>query len=259
MNANAREMLPRAGSGLSALLTVVLVVLFFVPWVKVKCNGPMGRTTVAKATGWQLATGDVTNVQPPQISSGGWTQTSSQGPTADIDARPWFYLGLLIPLAGALLSALSFSGHLALGPAGKGLIVVGILGVVIAILAANVDYSDEMKLPPPKQTTPQASGDPGQALGNAMGEAMMQGIMKPATTQALVTVPTGAVWWSLALYVIVAVCGVINLVLPSMLRRSPSPEPPQPPQPAQPPPSPPTPDATDALDTSGTSNTSDKV
>lgn len=230
-------MLPRAGSGLSVLLTVVLAVLFFAPWVKVKCNGPMGKMTVAKATGWQLATGGLTKVEQPQMNSGDQPQTPSQGPSpANISARPWFYLGLLIPLAGAILSLLSVGGRLALASAGKALIVVGILGVAIAILAANVDYSDEIKMPAP-QPTPQASSDPGQALGNAM----MQGFMKPAT-KMLVTEPTGAVWWSLVLYVIVAACGVVNLVLPSMLRRSPSPEPPQPA------PSPPTPDASDPSD-----------
>lgn len=243
MNADVRQMLPRAGSGLSVLLTVVLAVLFFVPWVKVKCSGPMGKRTVAKATGWQLATGDVTRIERAPMGLGGQTQppTPSQDPAAaDINARPWFYLGLLIPLAGAILSLLSVGGRLALASAGKALIVVGILGVVIAILAANVDYSDEIKMPPP-QATPQArGGPPGQALGNAMGEAMMQGLTRPAA-QTLVTEPTGAVWWSLVLYAIVAACGVANLVLPSMLRRSPSPEPPQPA------PSPPTPDATDEV------------
>jgi len=246
MNANAREMLPRAGSGLSALLTVVLAVLFFVPWVKVKCNGPMGKTTVAKATGWQLATGEVTKIEQPRMNSGGRTQPSSQDPAAaDIDARPWFYFGLLIPLAGVLLSLLSVGGRLALAPAGKALIVVGILGIVVAILAANVDYSDEIKTPAPPR--PQRSGDPGQDLGNAMGQAMMQGMMKPAG-KMMVTEPTGAVWWSLVLYVIVAACGATNLVLPSMLGRRPSPEPPQRAQPVQAVQPAPSPAASDAPD-----------
>jgi len=158
----------RLAAGASIPMAILLLILFFLPWVNLQCAGMQ----IGKATGWQLAVGKIT-VDMPDM--GGAKAKQEQG--KDPDARPIFFLGLLLPLAILIVGVCSFKGSIGTSPTGVWLTALGAVGLIVMIMAANVDYSDEMTRDAKKsaQTKPAGmpvTGDPGQAMGKAMEGAM---------------------------------------------------------------------------------------
>jgi len=212
-----RQWLARAGSGISIPTAVIVLILFFVPWLKIRCSGPFGPTTIATSTGLQLAQGEVTLDEDFRQE-----QEQSDREPKQPDARPWFFLGLVLPVAIAAVGALGLSGKLPACSAGVALVLGGVAGLVVMVLAANVAY-DELQgaAGPPRATvrpTPAtAASQPGDALGQAMGDALGRAMSEGVERSVkLTTTATAAVWWSLALYVLVAICGAANLALPRL-------------------------------------------
>jgi len=230
---STKTLLSRIGSGLSLPMSLLLLIFFFLPWVEVQCQG----VTLGEASGWQLTQGEISQAerfQEPETSRKEDEQAESP------DARPWFILGLLAPIGLLLVGFVGLRGQWTPGNASAGLIVLGLLGVVVVILAVNVDYASEMtkdieqSARAQKRSGPQ---DPGAELGEEMAKEMtkqMGGYIK--------TKGTGILWASLTLYILVGGCGVANLILPSLVPTSvasavsppPRPSPPWQPPPGQP-------------------------
>jgi len=219
---NPRTLLSRVGSGFSLPMALLLVIFFFLPWTELHC----GTMQIGEASGWQLAKGDMTSIQPDMSSSmPGVKVTKKEGddgkdPSESIDARPWFILGLIVPIALLGVGVLGLAGKM---PSGGALIVLGAIGMVVMLLAFNVDYADEVTADMEKQQKESAgpSGGEGQTVPMAAGmEKAMQQQMQSQMAGQIKTEATGIVWASLVLYILVVVCGVANLAAPAMLRAS---------------------------------------
>lgn len=221
-----KGMVAYAGSITSLPFALLLLVLFFVPWLRVTCQGP-ATIELGKPSGWQMAVG--WKIEQPDLQSQGMgaPQQPQQSPAdqddseKELKSRPALMLGLILPVLVLLLGAIALSGRMSSRNAGLMLVVLGIAGVAVMTVAANVDYVDEMiehqkadsaKQGMPPGPTAQGSKDPGEA----MGQAMQQGIDKQVR-QAVKSTATGALWTSLGLYILVVVCGAGNMVLAKSL------------------------------------------
>jgi len=222
-----RSLLPRLLPGVSLPLGIVLVILFFLPWVEMTCAG----TPVGEASGWELTVGEMSmSGNMPEQMRAQQDSGDDEGP----DGRPWFILGLIVPAILLLVGALGAAGRLPSKTAGTGLVVLGILGIIVAALAFSVDYADEMT----KDDEQQPQTQPADAFAQQMGQQMAQQMAQISTET------TGTVAVSLVLYVVVALLGVGCLLLPMLLPPA-APDPVAAPghPPAGPPSSPPPPEA----------------
>ncbi len=194
---NTKQTIPRLDAGLSGLLGVVLVVLFFLPWLEVNCTSAGRTERVAQATGLQLSTGELAIEDDAQDRAE--AADDREGP----DARPWFFLCLLAAAAIAVTGLLGLVGRMAPGFVGASLVVLGLVGAVLMVMAMNVDY------PELQQDIP--------SLGGALEREI--GPVSPRLHAA----PAPAAVASLVLYLVVLVLGIVNLVVPSVLsHRKPS-------------------------------------
>lgn len=139
---------------ISLPLGVVLLVLFFLPWLNLTCVGPKGfgpgaQGTIEKklghASGWQLAVGTMTAFDEDEEGNPKEMTDPNKLEKMDktIAARPLFYLGLIAPIALLALGVLAMIGSVSGTLASRGMIVVGIVGVLVFILAMMVDYTDD--------------------------------------------------------------------------------------------------------------------
>jgi len=125
----------------------LLVLLFFLPWVNVTCNGMV----VARASGLQLATGEI-SIDSSPLPFGPPVPSPSQPKFSPdkIRARPWFWAGLVIPV---LIAATALAGVLGVGrslPLGALWLALGVVGLTVMVLAATTEYA-EAEMPPPEQ------------------------------------------------------------------------------------------------------------
>ena len=229
--------LSRIGSVVSLPLALILLILFFVPWVNLTCSGQK----IGSATGLQLAAGKMTEEKP----SGDFGMTLTPPPeetkkepiSTAIKARPWFFLCLVLPVAALLVGLLREIGRMPACAAGGGLILLGVLGLVMMIMAGSVNYSDEImaKQKEDQARKPVATSEPN--LPPIAGELSksMESQMEQQMKEALNTEPTGAVWTCLVLYILLMLCGAANLLLPKARALLAAQAPPQPPPPASPP------------------------
>lgn len=185
------------GSAVSLPLSLLLLIFFFLPWVDLT----RGSEKQGSASGWQLTVGQMTmEIEQEEKPK----------------ARPWFIVCLILPVVLLVVGAMAVTGRLPSAGAGKVLLVLGVVGLIMMIVAANVNYSDAIK-------------DYVQGGGR---------------TESMETGTTGILWVSLVLYILVGACGAANLFLPRLAAAptaaaptaaAPSP-PAEPPPPAQPPP-----------------------
>jgi hypothetical protein len=188
-------LITKVTSGSSLVLGLLLLVFFFLPWVNLTCAG----TPIGKASGWQLTTGDLSKSEQMQEMNGGTPQAETEDDDDGPDPRPWFILGLLVPIGIGLVGAKGLMGH----PMAKALIVLGIIGAVVMVLVTTVDYGAEMKADAEAKAQVDPN-DPGAAMGQQMGAAMAEKID---------TETTGIVWVSLVLYLLVIGCGVVMMLM----------------------------------------------
>lgn len=206
---------PPAGVFLSLLTSVGLAVLFFMPWLKVSCD-PQGvaeaaqaggganlpeeftkPTVLAHASGWDLARGKLTPEKRFEAQARAAEQ-NQKGPPA----KPWAYGALGVPAVVVLLGLLCISGKLTCSGAGKGMMLLGIAGVVLMFVAASTDYIDEAM---------EQAEDEMAAQGAPLGDAAFQRNMSEAADKAKKIIQTKAtpyLWGSLGLYVLIAGCGM---------------------------------------------------
>lgn len=139
---------------ISLPLGVVLLVLFFLPWLDLTCVTPKGfgpgnegtiEKKVGQASGWQLAVGTMTAFDEDEKGNSKVMTDPDKLKEMDetILARPLFYLGLIAPIVLLALGAMAMMGSISGALASRGMIVVGIVGVLVFILAMMVDYTDD--------------------------------------------------------------------------------------------------------------------
>ncbi|MBS3734103.1 MAG: hypothetical protein KGY99_04180, partial [Phycisphaerae bacterium] len=134
----------RIGSFLSLPMGILLLVLFFFPWVRVSCGVPDANATVATASGWQLTLGRYS--EPDYEQEGGAKLANELRVPAgtSVDSRPKFILGLVAALGTLAVAGLGLWGKLPADGAGHLLTLLGVLGVITMILAVFVDFEQEI-------------------------------------------------------------------------------------------------------------------
>lgn len=168
--------LAQAGTVISMPLGLLLVVFFFLPWLDIKCGGHK----IASASGLQLSIGKVC------LSS---KELSDKDSSKEPDARPWFALGLVIPMGLLAAAGMTLAGGIAPRRLGTYLVIAGLAGVMMMILAANVNYSQD-----------------------SVREKDV--VIKTEATGVLIA--------SAVFYVMGVLCGFANLFLPTLLGKSPT-------------------------------------
>ncbi len=218
-----RGVLSKIGSFISLPAALLLLIFFFLPWVNLTCSTPMGEIIMGSSSGLQLTTGSMSPANTPMPMKGmneGQQQPSSEAKEKQqkdtneaISARPWFILGLLIPLALLAVGGSAARDRMEAQGASKALIVLGVIGVILMILAATVDFSGDIIEKQEKEQKAQIQNQP-QNMNEAMSQ--MQAEMEKKVKESIKTKATGILWFSLVLYVLVIGCGVLNLVLPNL-------------------------------------------
>jgi hypothetical protein len=221
---------------ISLVTAAALLWLFFMPWLTVSCDGQalmasappeirykaialaqqMGiqvdrlidKRDLASANGWELAAGELApaedlvnkaDAKPPQIGDG------------VPKSRWWVYMGLGLP--GLLVLICGFA---AVGPlpsrAGKWMLLFGLAGVIVMILASRVDYIDDA-IERAAKDIPRAANmcvrdanrlrDQAKAQLEQTGDKMKKIIKTEATVY---------LWVSLGLYGAIAACGLVSVM-----------------------------------------------
>ncbi len=198
-------------------MSIGLVVLFFMPWLTLSCdpeavtNTPGVRsevelpqeftepTVLARATGWDLARGELTpDDRFKEMARQAQQSQSQDGPSA----KPWAYGGLVLPGIVAVFSLVCLAGKLTSSGTGKWLLLLGVAGVVLMLLAVSVDYVD-MAMDEAKEEMAAQGMNPRQpGLKENMAEAarMAKEVIQTKTTPYL--------WACLGIYVLIAGCGL---------------------------------------------------
>jgi len=220
----------RAGLGIAAPLAMVLVGLFFMPWLEVSCavGGPgllpidlpvdspgavdtsnlprdaKGRLTLGKVSGWQLARGefDATAPIPEQ------QQVPSPCQPEIPRSRTWAYAGLVLPALTALIAIIGLCGRLSTNSAGKWVALLGFLGVCMCFAVWQMDYVVDDVLTEFEDQL-EASG----ANFNPM--VLDQGLeeIREQLAKVIVSRPTPQFWLSGGLYLALLVCGFVASAL----------------------------------------------
>ena len=196
-------------------MSIGLVVLFFMPWLTLSCDGeavanaPGVRsevelpkeftetTVLARSSGWDLARGELTPDDRFKEMAG-QAQQSQEGPPA----KPWAYGGLVLPGIVAVLSLVCLAGKLTSSGTGKCLLLLGVAGVVLMLLAVSVDYVD-MAMDSAKEKMADHGvnmREPGLKEGMAEAASKAKEVIQTKTTPYL--------WACLGLYVLIAGCGL---------------------------------------------------
>ncbi len=209
------------GAVLAALPTAIVAgFLFFMPWIEVSCDPsaasadqPLamqdvpismeGPTVVGQISGWQLARGEMTCVSEEETLS----PDNQEMPPGLPKARFWMYGGIALPVVGALLAAAGLMGMHPLPSVGKILLVVGLAGGAMVLLASRTSVAGDL-LSEAKGDMPGGSYQARRMMKQAMSDAQSQ------FDQVLPTRCTAYLWGSLGLYGLLAGCGAVLLVSP---------------------------------------------
>ena len=208
---------------LSLPLAAVAAGFFFMPWVGVSCDpkgltnasefttGPAkevfadGPAEMATASGWQLARGDMTLVgQFSDLADAAKQQQKTPNIPA---ARPWVYACLALPAALLLTGLLGIGGVIAADRTGRWMMLCGVVGIVLTLVAFSVDYVDDV-VDAAREQFAKASAHvtmaPGAKAeirkGIAQGEKQMQAVLLTRATRYL--------WGTMLLHVVTVGCGL---------------------------------------------------
>lgn len=127
-------------AGICMALALALIVMYFMPWTKLSLLSSASQESsdsanvIGTANGWQLTTGDMT--------SGVLAKAEGQD-TSDfaIRGRPWFILGIVLPVTMLAAGVLSIMKKFRARPAGLTIAICGGLGVLLALSVLTVDYN----------------------------------------------------------------------------------------------------------------------
>ncbi|MFW6132315.1 MAG: hypothetical protein ACOC8F_00350 [Planctomycetota bacterium] len=213
----------RIGSFLSLPMGVLLLILFFFPWVEVSCGVMHAKATVATANGWQLMLGEYSEVEY-ELEGGAKLADEMRVPAgASVDSRPKFVLALLASLGIVAVAVFGLMGKLPAEGAGYLLGLLGIIGIVITVMATFVSFDQEINraLQSPEYraragapTTRPVSEDDAvrEKISNVLRAA--EELAHNKGVRALVrTGTTHYLWLSLVLYMIVAGTGAGMVLL----------------------------------------------
>ncbi len=203
---------PQFGTLVSLPTAIILLVLFFLPWLELRCdmknaakmsgNFPKdmeleGRgVTLAHASGWQLTVGDII---PELGPSDGKDKLSKV-----VSARPWFILGLAVPVILLIGGGAILRGKLAFRPWGKAMVALSVVGLSICVLGINVDYAEDLIAYNNENREKLTSS-------SNMEGAYEQLQVEDQVAQLLRTSATPVLFSSGILYLLVIVCGVLLL------------------------------------------------
>ncbi len=203
---------PQLGTLISLPTAIILSVLFFLPWVELRCDmkeaakmsGDLSKemklvgkgVTLAHANGWELMLGDII---PEQGPADGKEKLSEV-----VSARPWFVLGLAIPAILLIGGVSILRGNLAFRSWGKTMVALGAVGLLICVLGINVDYADDL-IAYNKEKREKLTSSPN------MESSYEQIEVEDQVAQILRTGATPVLFSSGVLYLLVIGCGALLL------------------------------------------------
>ncbi len=199
-------------------MSIGLLVLFFMPWLTLSCDpgaltqAPEFRgaadlpkeftepTVLVHASGWDLARGELT---PEERFKGKAcaAQDNEEGPPA----KPWAYGGLVLPGLLVILALLCLLGRLTSPGAGKWMLLLGIAGVVLMLVAASVDYVDEAMDKAKEEMRARGVRSGCRAFELNMAEVASK------TKEVIQTKATPYLWACLVLYGLIGLCGLVAI------------------------------------------------
>jgi len=211
-----RERQIRRNSWGSAICTaVVLLVLFFLPWVELSCRASKdSQILLAKRSGWQIAVGSATLYD-----------AESKQPSTDFEKiriartsprpRPWVFLGLLVPVTLLILGVAAQRKRIRASRFGKLVALAGAVGVGLSLAVFLMDQSknvgrylrEERRAELVKDGKGKAEIE--QALAK-MTAVRQIGILEQ-DGEGVKVVPANALWITLGLYVFLLFVGSANI------------------------------------------------
>ena len=208
---------PRISMILPLPVSLLLIVLFFMPWLAVSCEGgevtramqksgaanmppmsgmPQVTAKVAQATGWQLAKGDISLKGAYARKNG---RAGSQREM--LKSRPALYMALVVPILALIIGGFGVAGNAKAGTVGTALLLLAIVGTATVLWAASIDYVDDAMDKLQEEATNSGCGGPApRPTGVDEAKANMKKLIK--------TRGTGYLWASLGMYVLLAGCGI---------------------------------------------------
>ncbi len=210
MDKNA--LLSRLGSMVSLPVALLLVIFFFLPWLEINCAG-MGK--IGTSSGLQITTGNMTSNLPENMGQQGkGVNVEKKDPGEDINARPWAILGLIVPIGILAVAGASLAGKLTAANSGGIIAVMALVGLLVMILAANINYVDDMIEAQKDKQEQQSAG------ANSAMQANMQKQMEDQMKQAMKTEGTGILWTSIVFYALLFLAGLANPLIAKNLPAS---------------------------------------
>ncbi|MCK4626801.1 MAG: hypothetical protein KAV00_15930, partial [Phycisphaerae bacterium] len=150
---------------------------------------------IGQASGWELAGGNIS------LEAAYAQQDSPVGSDKEsLKSRTWLYLGLVLPALALLIGWFGVRGKANAGTVGTWLLLIGVAGTVIILLAASIDYVDDAI----DNSLDQAAG------GSCCGAPPCPAAMQEAKSQMKKFVKTKGTFWlwsSLGMYVLLVGCG----------------------------------------------------
>ncbi|MBS3734377.1 MAG: hypothetical protein KGY99_05565, partial [Phycisphaerae bacterium] len=204
---------------------ILLLVLFFFPWVRVSCGVPDANATVATASGWQLTLG---RYSEPDYGEQGGADLGDElrvPAGASVDSRPKFILALIAAMGIVAVAALALWGKLSEEGAGHLLALLGIVGVVVTVLAFFVSFDQEItrglsdagydaEQPVPTQPAPMSMADnPTERKIIDVAQAAQKFAQHKKMKALMLTDTTPHLWLSLVLYILVGATGAGMVLL----------------------------------------------
>ena len=203
------SLLSRLGLVIPLPLGLLLAAFFFVPWLDITCNA--NGATIATMSGLQLSVGGMTRdmQQMPPLPGGPDGESganSSDQFLQDPQARPWFFLSLLVPLAVLVVAGVGLAGNFSLTKVGAALAILSLAGLALLILAAYTDVT-KLMAGPGLPVPPVKASD-----GSQDAQAAMQGMAQTAVAGMIKAKVSGFLIWSIVLYAVMLVCGVLCML-----------------------------------------------
>jgi len=222
-----QESRPRVGVILATPISVLLGVLFFMPWLTVSCDGQAAlelngavdspqaaamaaavdpSAAVAEASGMELAQGEIT----PCGAYEGQNVSSSTGHSPS--SRSWVYAGLALPAAMLVACLLCLTGNIQASAAGKAIFLIAFVGAGMMYGVSQISYADDMidKVSELSET----AGARAPAAMRAQASAEIDRLSENVNAVVLTT-PTAMLWVTMGLYGAACVCGVMTIGPPT--------------------------------------------
>ena len=205
-----REVTARLGMVASVPLSLLSLGLFFMPWLGLRCDTEEAAESlcamnvpelqaasadagfIGQASAWELARGEFAFSRPYRDSS---SRLDREGLPS---ARPWMFIGLLLPPIAAIAGAGGALGGLGVRAAGKAMLVVALAGVALTTLASTTDFADDVRDAIERGT---GGGAASLRAGNA----------RDGVGRFLKTQPTAFLWTSMGVYGVLAACGLFAM------------------------------------------------